>query len=187
MNDILEEYNVRILRDKKTGIIKREEWHLGGQLHRSDGPAMVSYNAETRKPAEETWYDMGQVHREGGPAVVYYDPDTGKKSSESWGIFDKEHRVGAPAYIEYNVDGSILREEWKIMGVLDREDGPAIKMVDPETKMVLAEEWHRNGQVHRTDGPAIIIRDAQSGKITEQSYFFAGMQQEDGFSSPEVN
>ena len=38
-------------------------WHLNGQLHRENGPAVERANGTKR------WYLNGQLHREDGPAI----------------------------------------------------------------------------------------------------------------------
>jgi hypothetical protein len=40
-------------------------------------------------------------------------------------------------------------KEWRLNGLLHREDGPAIEWADG------SKEWRLNGKSHRTDGPAI--------------------------------
>ncbi|WP_062315963.1 hypothetical protein [Demequina maris] len=50
--------------------------------HRSDGPALVSYEPEGALRLE--WYDMGLLHRGGGlPALIEYNDD-GEVSCEEW-------------------------------------------------------------------------------------------------------
>lgn len=43
------------------------EWHCNGQLHRTDGPAIIWSSGAT------TWYFLGQKHRTDGPAHQYAD------------------------------------------------------------------------------------------------------------------
>ena len=50
-------------------LMVHKEWHLNGQLHREDGPAVEC--ADGRKE----WYLNGQLHREDGPAVEYANGD----------------------------------------------------------------------------------------------------------------
>jgi hypothetical protein len=42
-----------------------ERWYLNGELHRTDGPALI-YPDGTQK-----WYRKGHLHRIGGPAVIW--------------------------------------------------------------------------------------------------------------------
>jgi hypothetical protein len=42
-----------------------KEWHLNGELHREDGPA-VAYSK-----GEKWWYMNGELHREDGPSIEY--------------------------------------------------------------------------------------------------------------------
>tara|TARA_R110002096_G_C14661910_1_gene728322 strand:- start:14648 stop:14944 length:297 start_codon:yes stop_codon:yes gene_type:complete len=44
--------------------MNRKEWYQNGQLHRDDGPAVIT--AMNR----QEWYQNGQLHRDDGPAVI---------------------------------------------------------------------------------------------------------------------
>lgn len=46
-----------------------KEWHLDGQLHREDGPAIEYVNGAKR------WYIKDKLHRTDGPAVEDADGD----------------------------------------------------------------------------------------------------------------
>jgi hypothetical protein len=59
---------------------------------------------------------------------------------------------GVPSKIEYQ-DGRI--EYLNEMGLLHREDGPAVKYLDG------TEAWYQNGKLHRDDGPAITVADGR--------------------------
>jgi hypothetical protein len=41
-----------------------KEWHLNGELHREDGPALECPDGTNE------WYINGELHREDGPAFV---------------------------------------------------------------------------------------------------------------------
>ena len=43
------------------------EWRLDGQLHREDGPALVTSDGT------QLWFRHGVAHREDGPAAVWAD------------------------------------------------------------------------------------------------------------------
>ena len=47
-------------------------------------------------------------------------------------------------------DGS---KEWRVNGVLHRDDGPAVILANG------TQEWRVNGKLHREDGPAVMRAD----------------------------
>lgn len=63
--------------------------YLDGQLHRLDGPAVIS---TIGSPNEfyEAWYKFGRRHRISGPAVVYND-------YREWHFEGQFHREDGPA------------------------------------------------------------------------------------------
>lgn len=44
-------------------------WYLNGQLHRTDGPAVIYTNGT------QFWYQYNKLHRTDGPAIIYSDND----------------------------------------------------------------------------------------------------------------
>ncbi len=86
------------------------EWRLNDQVHREDGPAVISPNGD------EFWFCHGRFHRIGGPAI--------KLSSgyQAWYSDGELHRVNGPA-VRHD-DGS---EEWW-------ENG--LKSLPPENKLL---------------------------------------------------
>jgi hypothetical protein len=75
-------------------------YNAGGQLHRTDGPAIVW------PCGSKEWYINGQLHREDGPAVEL-NTDT-----KEWWIHGQKHREDGPA-----VEGS-MQDEWWVNGKL---------------------------------------------------------------------
>ena len=73
-----------------------KSWHLNGQRHRVDGPAVERANGS------KEWWLNGQRHRVDGPAIEW------KSGTKEWWLNDKRHRVDGPA-IEW-MDG--LKEWW---------------------------------------------------------------------------
>jgi hypothetical protein len=108
-------------------------------LHREDGPAMISENAQV-------WYKNGLVHRIDGPAIIEISHDDTDKywaCYERWYYEDKLHRTTGPA--EMLVNGGW---NWYENGKLHREDGPAyyypdIKKYHPNAKEY---EWYIHGE-----------------------------------------
>jgi hypothetical protein len=113
-----------------------QEWWLGGERHREDGPAVIWADGRT------DWYLNGLRHRKDGPAVVY--PDGGML----WYRNGVAHRDDGPAV--NTPDGM---QEWWVGGLRHREDGPAVIHANG------SKEWWLNGQRHRTDGPAVVLAD----------------------------
>ncbi len=59
-------------------------------------------------------------------------------------------------------DGSVEKTVWhNRLGQIHRENGPAILIVDKDSKKVFSQHWYRNGKLHREDGPAITYADGQ--------------------------
>jgi hypothetical protein len=54
-----------------------QEWHVDGQLHRLDGPAVIHAHGSQR------WHVDGQLHRLDGPAVIDAD------GSQEWWLHGK--------------------------------------------------------------------------------------------------
>ena len=61
------------------------EWHLNGERHREDGPAIEC--ADGRKE----WYLNGKLHRKDGPAIEHAD------GYKAWYLHGKRHREDGPA------------------------------------------------------------------------------------------
>lgn len=55
----------------KYGYSMEEKWLYRGELHREDGPAVVTY--KNNKIMSECWYRNGIIDRVNGPAVSEYD------------------------------------------------------------------------------------------------------------------
>ena len=83
-----------------------KEWHLKGEPHREDGPA-IEY-----ADGHKEWYINGKLHREDGPAIEWADGD------KSWYLHDKLHRVDGPA-VEWAHGG---KSWWIEGGQLTEED-----------------------------------------------------------------
>lgn len=79
-----------------SGVVAHEQWYRRGRLHRDDAPAEKRFSPDGTL-CSEVWYRKGKLHREGGAALVEYDPATGE----------------------------VMREEWRVIGVLHRQFGPA--------------------------------------------------------------
>lgn len=143
----------RVFRDLKYNNIYGEEW-LGvykGEIvhHNNDGPAIISYDPETRRRIEEAYYRNGMLDCCGSstPSLVSWDDDTGIK----------------------------LYEAWHNAGVLDRSgDLPAEIHYDPETGSVQEELYYSDGKLHRESGPAIIHYDSESGAVIREECYYEG-------------
>lgn len=96
----------------------KREYHLGGKLHRVDGPASIWVDSSGRSRYE--WHLYGELHREDGPAISSDD------GTERWYKRGKLHRVGGPAVISGGKETA-----WIENGEYHRTDGPAIIGKDP--------------------------------------------------------
>jgi hypothetical protein len=101
-------------------------WWQYGKRHRDDGPAIVSQDGTVEYWIHGVKQDKPVVKREyGDPAIYGYvlveDPLV-------------QHRIGGPTFINENK----RIEEWRIDGVLHREDGPAKTWADS-----VREHWVR--------------------------------------------
>ena len=85
----------------------------GGQLHRTDGPA-VEYADGSRE-----WWVSGQRHRTDGPAIER------ASGSREWWVSGRLHRTDGPA-VEY-ANGA---RQWWVHDRLHRDDGPAVENTD---------------------------------------------------------
>lgn len=119
--------------------IDEVRWVLKGQLHREDGPALVT--RARGKVVKEYWLE-GKRHREGLPAVFFED------GGAIWCQDGMVHRENAPAIV---VTSQVL--DWwsgssaqgnglpRFRGALGLSLGDII--------------WMKDGKLHREDGPAI--------------------------------
>tara|TARA_B100001059_G_scaffold64396_1_gene60444 strand:+ start:176 stop:562 length:387 start_codon:yes stop_codon:yes gene_type:complete len=74
-------------------------WHLNGELHREDGPALEKVDGY------KAWYQNDQLHREDGPACEF------SNGYKEWFLNGKRHREDGPA-VEW-INGS---KEWWLNG-----------------------------------------------------------------------
>jgi hypothetical protein len=91
-------------------------WHLNGELHRTDGPAVEWADGD------KEWYLNGERHQTDGPAVEYAD------EGKEWFLNDKLHRTDGPA-IEC-ADG--YKEWWEYGAEVD----PPCQMIPNTTELV---------------------------------------------------
>lgn len=59
----------------KVNIDGAKFWHLNGQRHRCDGPAIEDFKGN------RVWYCNGNIHRADGPAILHVD------GYKSWHLF----------------------------------------------------------------------------------------------------
>jgi hypothetical protein len=87
-------------RSIRISAIGNKFWHLNGELHRTDGPAVERVNGDKH------WYLNGQQHRTDGPAVEYVNGD------KFWYLNGQQHRTDGPA-----VELATGRKGWFLNGV----------------------------------------------------------------------
>jgi hypothetical protein len=104
-----------------------------GQLHREDGPAIISPNGE------KEWWLNGVRHREDGPAIEYANGD------KEWWINGQLHRDDGPAVEYANGD-----KYWYKNGLHHRNDGPAVEWADGD------KAWYKNGLFQQLEEKILI-------------------------------
>jgi hypothetical protein len=123
----------------------QEYYHYGGKLHRTEGPAVLSYEG-TR-----AWYRHGRLYSYNDHHTVEY-PDGTKLwcyyfdycTNVKMTCYGDLHRVNGPAIETKNF------KAWYYYSKLHREDGPAIIYKNG------ALEWYYRGKRHRKYKPAIV-------------------------------
>ena len=72
----------------KNCLREYKEWHLNGELHREDGPAIEDDHSSGNYSRKEWWY-MGKRHREDGPAIEIRNYDSDYYFLKEWYINNK--------------------------------------------------------------------------------------------------
>ena len=83
-------------------------WYKDGEIHRENGPAMITNN-------KEVWYKNGLLHREDGPAMILKHDNN--KQSEFWYLNNVLHKIDGPAIKKYNTKTNTFIEEWWENGI----------------------------------------------------------------------
>jgi hypothetical protein len=149
VKEILEKHTNHVGEELSSEVIKKEfddriEYHLNGNLHRTDGPAIEWSDGGKH------WYLEGKRHRTDGPAVE--NANGGKE----WYVDGKCHRTDGPAIECANGD-----KHWYLEGKRHRTDGPAIEYAYGD------KIWYVEGKRHRTDGPAVEHTDGDKSWYVE--------------------
>ncbi|MEM1149524.1 MAG: hypothetical protein AAGI03_03070 [Pseudomonadota bacterium] len=150
--------------DPVNGPETQEIWRKNGELHRDDGPALITRDA-SQKTVRQEWYREGQLHRDDGPAVLIQNEFV---NAEEWYENGLLHRYWHPAKLSRSIHTGILTQEvYYLKGEEHRTDsGPSRTYRDNDTGVIEYQSWRRYGKLHRTDGPAEIERDPYTGEIT---------------------
>jgi antitoxin component YwqK of YwqJK toxin-antitoxin module len=154
------------------GSIEREVYSVNGEIHREDGPALISYS-EDGSIAHEEYYINGEIHREDGPALILYHED-GSIAHEEYRVKGKMHREDGPADIAYDEDGSIRREEYYINGNTHREDGPAeISYYEDGS---IQTEWYSNNGAAKKYKQGVKFPDKKQNESINRLQQLAGIK-----------
>ena len=105
-DDIETTFEVKIIRNAATGIVKAEHWSLDGKgesppgdrpsttfyvEHRENGPAHVVLDPVTGVHVQEHYVENGRCHRDGRlPAQIYRDATTGEVTKLRYWVDGKE-------------------------------------------------------------------------------------------------
>ena len=109
------EYNVQVFANGW------KYWHLNGELHREDGPAVECANGDKK------WYLNDKLHREYGPAIECANGD------KKWYLNGKLHREDGPAVERANGD-----KKWYLNDKLLTED-EFNKAMSPTKELTIGE------------------------------------------------
>ena len=87
------------------------------------------------------------------------------------------HCDAEPARLTFHpTTGKLWREEWMRNGALFRETGPAVTDWDPGGRTPHYQCWVGTGGIHRAGAPAEIFRDVETGNITEERFYWHGVE-----------
>ena len=103
--------------------VSTKMWYLGGDWHRTNGPAIEYSNGD------KEWWFKGKKHRIDGPA------EEASNGFKSWWVEGKLHREDGPA-IEFSNGDKV----WYFDRKIHREDGPAIEFSNG------CKEWYFEGE-----------------------------------------
>ena len=107
-----------ISRNKVTLLLEEIHYCINGALYRdNDLPAFTSYHYNTEVIEMEKWYFNGKRHRGTKPAAKLYFPDGSIKTME-WFNHGLRHNLGGAATIHYKRDGTIDNVKYYIDGVM---------------------------------------------------------------------
>ena len=171
-----------------------ETYFEDGQLHRTDGPAIIMKDKEGQIIGEQ-WFQNGQRYRTGDDPDLFRivnkkqhikewhdeagwlrhqistnpeSPHRHEVYQELW--FDenrKHHREDGPASVIKDAAGNTIEEEWKQHGNYYREDGPSIVKTDSTGTHI--EKWFRgDGEFYRLNGPALVEKNPSNGYSREE-------------------
>lgn len=68
----MENYKNKTITRYPSGQTERCEYGFGSILHRTNGPARITFHKSGR-PHIEQYYINGKTHRTDGPAIIWYD------------------------------------------------------------------------------------------------------------------
>lgn len=124
--------------------IKREIYHVDGEYHREDGPAITQWYVDGEIMSEE-YFINGKRHRDDGPAYISWTKD-GLTTSEIYYYNGEYHREDGPAYNVWFSNGVLASMDYFIHGKRHREDGPAFnfRMSRTNTDMIHQYFWYNN-------------------------------------------
>lgn len=176
MSSCVEEYQVKVTRDAKTGKINSENWYLHGKLHRVEGPAARVFDPNTGALIVEEWHRDGSLLREGGPARTTFDAQTRHPTFEVWRNHHGVHRPDdLPAKTNWCANtGNVTSMRFYEYDLEHRENGPSHIQFGTDGKTIVFEEWRRHELMSREGGlPAITERDENTGVIVREEYWIA--------------
>lgn len=164
----VENYEVRVSRDRETGQKTSEIWTRKGEYgnHRVDEPAFRRWDRQTGRLILEAYYKNGKSHRIDGPARTCWCRNTGELMGETWcvdGILRRPNEdEDLPAFWTMNCFKTNVVQEYYWRGLQHRNTGPAEVQFNPQTGDLIYEAYYTRDELIREidytksqTGPAI--------------------------------
>lgn len=116
-----------------------------------------------------------------GDAVVRRECDaaTGMVTKEEWKVDGLLHRENGPARVTVKRDGDreIVSQEYWHNGERQTDAGPDVKIYNMAAGVLETEQWMKNGKLHRERLPAIITYNPETGEVASKEYWLGGERQ----------
>lgn len=171
----------------RNDILTKERWNILDKHHRHRESILPTVTAYYDNGSIEynAWFRNDEPHRIKLPAVIEYyeDGNIRRECYYAFGISDRMdhgdddktlYHTGLPTILTYNTNGSIIKEEYHLNGLLHREnDLPAKKCIDPDKHLDVTFTWYTNGICCRDNDMPADIRQTKEG-ITKHSWYENG-------------
>jgi hypothetical protein len=130
-------------RDNETGVPVTEEYWRDGDLHREDGPAVITRWPESTVSHQAWWQGDRMRDASEGPCALWHDPQ-GRPTGEEWCVGGGHERDASegPGRIHRDLVTGEVRQEFFSGGDFRRApEGPAVVTLDREGNVVQQAFW----------------------------------------------